>query len=277
MFQDTGRAVRQLEQRTMTGMAGAGMMLPGMMQAGGQIIINLLGVTTRIFGRREYLAYGIPATVLLAAFIFHSGFAMLSYFGLPEMILTWFGVEVNQSSRWSEINAAPAAVIPLVIMFVAPFVMYCAFYVKAHYIMNTLMMRGYQLSWWLTPIVVVCLLIWIEAELSHPNGMLYDYVPSPQLVSITFIFSSGLITLVSFFVARKWAYYSAKQKMIRMLNEPYTVEVDEAMDIALHEYRKLARKHARFRMKQWLSYMLPVCVILLGVIASQFVTLHATM
>lgn len=276
MFQDTGRAVRQLEQRTMTGMAGAGMMLPGMMQAGGQIIINLLGVTTRIFGRREYLAYGIPATVLLAAFIFFSGLAMLSYFGLPEMILTWFGVEVNQSSLWSEINAAPAAVIPLAIMFVAPFVMYCAFYVKAHYIMNTLMMRGYQLSWWLTPIVVVCLLIWAAAEMSHPNGMLYDYIPLLQLGFIIFILSPGLITLASFFVARKWAYYSAKQKMIRMLNEPYTVEVDEAMNIALHEYRKLARKHARFRMKQWLSYMLPVCVILLGVIASQFVSLHAT-
>lgn len=276
MFQDTGRAVRQLERRTMTGMAGAGMMLPGIMQAGGQIIINLLGVSTRIFGRREYLAYGIPAAILLTAFIFLSGLAMLSYFGLPEMILNWFGIEVEQWSLWSEINAAPVAVIPLAIMFVAPFVMYCAFYVKAHYIMNTLMMRGYQLSWWLTPIVVVCLLIWAKAEMYHPNGMLYDYIPLLELGLIIFILSLGLITLVSFFVARKWAYYSAKQKIIRMLDEPYTVEVDEAMDIALHEYRKLARKHARFRMKQWLSYMLPVCVILLGVIASQFVSLHAT-
>src|SRR5699024_6358740 len=117
MFQDTGRSVRQLEQRTMTGMAGAGMMLPGMMQDGGQIIINLLGVSTRIFGRREYLAYGIPAAILLTAFIFLSGLAMLSYFGLPEMILNWFGIEVERWSLWSEQSATGVAVIPLAIMF----------------------------------------------------------------------------------------------------------------------------------------------------------------
>lgn len=82
MFHDSNRMVKQIENRTMTGMAGAGIRLPALMQAGGQIIMGILGFTTRIFGRSEYLAYGIPAILTGTLFFLFLIMGILTHFNI---------------------------------------------------------------------------------------------------------------------------------------------------------------------------------------------------
>lgn len=265
MFQDTGRAVRQIESRSMTGMAGAGMMLPALLQGGGQLILSILGFSTRIFGRSEYLAYGIPAALLGTLFFFFSGLAILMHFNIPGVILSWFDVEM---AFFDPKHSVGAAIYAVFVALMAPFVMYCAFYIKAHYKMESMMARGYQLSWWLTPIVVVSLFVWAKVEAHDPKGVLYDYRQFMDGALILLILSSGLIAFLSFLIARNWSRYSTKQKAVRNLDVAYTVEVDQYINEKIHECEEQARLYARYHINKWGSFMMPLVVVMLGIFVS---------
>lgn len=271
MFQDSGRMVGQIGGRSMGGMVGAGVVLPTILRAGGQLVISVIGFSTRIFGRSEYLAYGIPATLLTSLFFLLSTLAALTYFDLPSIVSAWFGVTIDPNDvSWSQSASIGLSVSALFVAVLAPFVMYCAFYVKGHYNMNSLMARGYQLSWWFTPLLVAALMVWVEIDMKDQDGMLRPYREWKELALSVLIFSSGLITLISFFIARKWSKFSMKQKAARRLTVEYTVEIEQYIDRETIKCMNQASLYARFQMNKWISYMAPVALIMVVISASQW-------